>query len=472
MVKQREQMMMENPELRWKGALSFQCNDQRMNEGFQWAKEQALAYAHEGDPVGSWYEAALPNREAFCMRDVSHHIDGAQALGLASHSKNMLLRFAQGISESRDFCSFWEIDRNYRPAPADYRSDADFWYNLPANFDMLDACRRAFCWTGDLDYLNSYDFQNFYRLSTTKYVERWDADGDGMLERTFVNSRRGIPSYNEQSGISAARSMLDLHCVQALGYRSYSFLCQVKGELELAEDYSRKAKEILEHINTVWWDEKAGAYYLIEYQDQTLGHDDNVSGVTTAPLYYHGVLGEQRIRQELLKLNQSEKLSVEGLSHMPDIFYHYGAVEEGYRWLLQLVDPKLYRREYPEASFCAVGSIASELMGVNCDASTRTVSTLDGRPKGMGFAQLENMPVLDGTVQVRHEGNTTTLENQTQGEILWDVGFYGEFSAFSTSASKHWLPRAIHKKDAAGHFISHAVLSVKRGQKISVTAVE
>jgi len=24
-------------------------------------------------------------------------------------------------------------------APVDYKSDADFWYNLPANFDIIDA---------------------------------------------------------------------------------------------------------------------------------------------------------------------------------------------------------------------------------------------------------------------------------------------------------------------------------------------
>jgi len=31
--------------------------------------------------VGYWYEAALPGREAFCMRDVSHQSIGAETLG-------------------------------------------------------------------------------------------------------------------------------------------------------------------------------------------------------------------------------------------------------------------------------------------------------------------------------------------------------------------------------------------------------
>lgn len=35
---------------------------------FDWAKNQSLAYAFDDDPVGLWYEASLPGREAFCMR--------------------------------------------------------------------------------------------------------------------------------------------------------------------------------------------------------------------------------------------------------------------------------------------------------------------------------------------------------------------------------------------------------------------
>ncbi len=40
-----------------------------------------------------------------------------------------------------------------RPASADYKSDAEFWYNLPANFDVLDACYRMYLWTGNKAYI-------------------------------------------------------------------------------------------------------------------------------------------------------------------------------------------------------------------------------------------------------------------------------------------------------------------------------
>ncbi len=64
------------------GNLEFSCSLSELNRGFSWAKEQALAYVHDGeDPVGLWYEAALPARDAFCMRDTAHHAQARQPSG-------------------------------------------------------------------------------------------------------------------------------------------------------------------------------------------------------------------------------------------------------------------------------------------------------------------------------------------------------------------------------------------------------
>ncbi|HCO84947.1 MAG TPA: hypothetical protein DIT95_15650, partial [Arenibacter sp.] len=46
--------------------LIFVSSDKELNKAFNWAKNKALSYAHDNnDPVGYWYEAALPDREAF-----------------------------------------------------------------------------------------------------------------------------------------------------------------------------------------------------------------------------------------------------------------------------------------------------------------------------------------------------------------------------------------------------------------------
>src|ERR1700683_4950892 len=117
--------------------LELRSSDTRLVQSFNWAKQQAMAYVFDGDPVGPWYEAALPGRRAFCMRDVSHQVAGAQALGLSKYTHNMLRRFAENISASKGWCSYWEINYLNHPAPIDFKSDEEFWYNLPANFDVL-----------------------------------------------------------------------------------------------------------------------------------------------------------------------------------------------------------------------------------------------------------------------------------------------------------------------------------------------
>ncbi len=154
--------------------LDFASSDARLVDSFRWARQQALSYVFDDDPVGPWYEASLPGRHAFCMRDTAHQADGAQALGLTRYNHNMLRRFAENIAASRDWCSYWEIDRLNRPAPVDYKSDAEFWYNLPANFDILDTCYRMFLWTGDRSYIEDPVFLNFYERTITDYTKRWD----------------------------------------------------------------------------------------------------------------------------------------------------------------------------------------------------------------------------------------------------------------------------------------------------------
>ena len=162
--------------------LSLTTSDERLLKCFQWAKAQALAYVRTGDPVGPWYEAALPGRHAFCMRDVAHQALGAHALGLAAQNRNMLRKFAVNISESKDWCTYWEINRHDKPAPVDYTNDKEFWYNLPANFDVLDACYRMYLWTHDEAYLEDPAFLAFYEHTVTDYVRRWDIGFDKLLD--------------------------------------------------------------------------------------------------------------------------------------------------------------------------------------------------------------------------------------------------------------------------------------------------
>ena len=149
----------------------------------------------------------MPGRNAFCMRDVSHQTTGAAALGLYEANRNMLGRFALSAEPSRNWAGYWEIDDKGQPSIADYRSDDDFWFNLPANFDVLDAIVRMWRWTGDGTYRNDPRLQLFFRETLIDYMTQWQLQPDTILTRprianrrlekgAFVNAR-GIPSYTE-----------------------------------------------------------------------------------------------------------------------------------------------------------------------------------------------------------------------------------------------------------------------------------
>jgi hypothetical protein len=425
----------------------FQSSDPELNKAFEWAKRQALAYAFEDDPVGPWYEASLPGRDAFCMRDVAHQSMGAHVLGLHRHTKNMLMKFAENVSESKDWCSYWEINRFGLPAPVDYVNDALFWYNLPANFDVLDCCYRMYLWTGDRVYIDHPVFLNFYERTVKDYVERWDLGLDGIMTRQrILNTRgrtdpdnrfqtnRGIPSYDE--GGTDFTVALDQLVIQYAGYLAYARIQQHRGNLEEAHEFLTKAREVKAFLNDEWWDTANNRYYSHMNLDRQLVQHRHSRAVP----YYGATDDGAKIKAVLDglvgSLDESPPFFVEGTSHLPEIFYRYGRPEPAYDVLLELTERD--RREYPEVSFSVVGSFVTGLMGVELEARSPTealvkghhvdqiLTTLPQLTAKTAWAEIRHVPVRANDISVRHDGTLkTTLTNNRGPSFLWKARFMG-----------------------------------------------
>lgn len=391
------------------GSIQFRCSDEELNTGFRWAKEQALAYVHPADGekptlVGPWYEAALPGRDAFCIRDVCHQANGAHALGLEHHTKNMLLRFAQSIAASRDYCCFWEIDKHYRPAPVDYTSDTDFWYNLPANFDLLACCLRMYKLTGDRDYIESEDFLHFYRLTMDQYIAKWDTNGDGIPEGS--GTRRGIPSYEESEGGGSAQ-MLDLLAAESAAMFAYAEICELCGES--GEIYREKGDRILQEIDR-WWDESQGRYHFTKRRDGSLGHISHIA-VECVP-YFSASHDEHKMSVTLDNLHRRglmNAINVEVGSHLAEIFYKHNRPEQAEHWLRHYTSPELKRRDYPEVSFACVGAYVFGLMGIRYDCETQTITANPVFPEKITFAELTSLPVYGRTADISAENGKVSI---------------------------------------------------------------
>jgi len=450
--------------------LEFESSDAKLTAAFVWAKTQALDYAFpastQGDPVGDWYEAALPSRFAFCMRDVSHQATGAQVLGLGAFNLNMLGKFARGISPARDFCSYWEIDKWDRPAPVDYKNDKDFWYNLTANFDVLDACWRQYLWTGDKDYIEDPAFLGFYGLSFKEYIGAWDKDGDGVPEHRPEYGYRGLGGYDEGPFADKALYAADLIAAMARASDSYATLLEHRGETAATGALRERAAGLRKMYNE-WWSDERGKYADGRTAGGGLVYQDLIwNGVF--PLYFGFIPAGMRRDATLRRVLDSEPEGIEIESYLPEIFYRYGQDEAGYARILALTDPAKERREYPEVPFAVVGAIATGLMGIEPDARTRTVATRSRLTVGTEWAELRNVPVFDNAIDIRHDGRRgTSVAVRSGGSLVWKAVVDGRWKELTVNGVAR---RALQGVDEAGRSVSWVMVKLAAGEKAVVAA--
>ena len=458
--------------------LEFRSSDTRLVKSFTWAKQQALAYVFDGDPVGPWYEAALPGRRAFCMRDVSHQAAGAQALGLSQYTHNMLHRFAENISASKDWCSYWEINYLNQPAPVDYKNDKEFWYNLPANFDVLDACYRMYLWTGDKSYIDDPVFLNFYNHTVTDYTRRWDLGLDHIMARENGVQEppyfHGDPSYEE-----SRRDMvlgIDLLATQYAGYRSFAAVQAIRGNWEAAQMYLRSAEDVKSLVNSKWWN--PGGNYFYGFLDS----NHQFQGRAGADLLYRDVVDDgpkaQSALNTLLKTARDEPAgAVEPESHYAEILYRYGDPGAAYAEIMDLTRPGRERQEYPEVSYSVVGAIVNGLMGITVEPAVpiedmaqgkqfkTVVRTLPGLTAQTAWAELRNLPIGTGSIAVRHDGEQkTALVNHEQTVVAWEAAFPGSFATLVVNGKAVRAHNGLH----FGHATTWVRVPVQPGKSASV----
>jgi hypothetical protein len=451
--------------------LEFKSSLPALDRVFAWAKEQALAYVFTGDPVGDWYEAALPKREAFCMRDVSHQAAGANALGLAAINKNLFRKFAVNISEAKDWCTYWEINRHDKPAPIDYRNDKEFWYNLPANFDVLDAIGRQYLWTGDRAYLDDPVFLNFYARTVNEYVERWALSPSRIMTRPVImnlavpldskdpyRASRGLSSYNEdEEGLNVGA---DLPAAQYAAYKAYALLLGQRGDKTGAAAFEKKAAAAKDFFHRTWWDAAADRYFVLHSPDGRFRH-----GIGQEFLVYFGITAAGAPTKQAVRESVERKdINIEMRSYYPEIFFRHGEDAAALKTILYLGDPSTKRREYPEVSYAVIGALTRGLMGLEPDARDGSAATRPHLSGEVGWAEIKNVPVLQTVVAVKHTGRTRTeFKNAGPAALTWKAGFPGGWDAIAIDGKAQKAERA---RDESGAVYSFIRLKVEPGRTV------
>lgn len=439
----------------------FNSDNQLLNDGFIWAKRQALQFVFENDTVGKWYESSLPGRDAFCMRDVSHQSTGAQILGLADHNQNMLKKFAANISASKDWCSYWEINKENLPAPEDYKNDSSFWYNLPANFDMLDACYRMYQWTGDSTYLTDTIFLNFYNKIVTDFVTVWDKDQDGILENPRQNWPRGIPTYWESDHTDIVTGS-DLLASMYAAFFAYSRMLDYAGDTTYSAEMKVKADTIQAIFNRNWWNQSGNKFYTGKNSDGSFDFSD-IAILKFYPLYHTIINDKRKIELTLNSLNGS--YHVEESSYLAEIFFRYNQNEKGLKQLLKQIDPNLNRRDYPENSFSVIGAFAVGLMGIEPHASQNLIATISHLSPPTSWAEMKNIPVFNNLIGVHHSGSKESrMTNQTGDEFLWQAAFPIISNVLTVNGESTRCERTVRN----GLTISYVIVRLKAGETTTV----
>jgi len=430
--------------------ITFNSSNQKLNEAFFWAKNKALSFAHDSqDVVGPWYEAALPNREAFCMRDVSHQAIGAELLGLGKHNFNMFLKFGQNITADMDYCSYWEINRYNLPAPIDYETKKDFWYNLPANFDVIYNAHRLYQWTGKKEYIENEVLQNFYKLSMNEYVDHWDLGYQEVQTRdrnlhvsndsTRFSNKRGIPTYNE-GGRGETKLGIDMTASLIAAYQAMAKLSKAKGDLSYYKFYIDKAQKEKRFLDDFWWDSQQNVFRSILYEngefDYFMVGDDQAF---LHYLLYFEVLSDQNKIDELVNAYAKNytKLIVELKSYLPIIFYENGKSAIANQMIIDLCSVENKRRDYPENSFTIIEHLTRGLMGIAVDASSNTFVSLSRIEKQEDWAEMKQIPILSNSISIMHIGRSKSIAINAAGPVInWSAKFLGDHEFLYVNGEK------------------------------------
>ena len=344
-------------------------------------------------------------------------------------------------------------------------SDSDFWYCLPANFDVLNCCYRQFLATGNRQYLDDPVFRNFYDRTVSDYVSRWDKDGGGIPESYRRYGRRGIGSYTEDLEEHALMGG-DLVAAEFAAFQAYSKMESLLGNERLAAQYRAKADSLRELYGGKWWDAKGKRFYTSQWQDGSYHERDPVAPFD---LWFGIPVDGLKTERALDRLLVQQPPDVEELSYVPEIAYRYGRDAAGYAALMRLTDPKLARREYPEVSFAAVGAVANGLMGISIDAPAQTVETLAHLTRETPWARLRHVPVMQNEIAVEHRAlEETKLTNEDGPAILWKACFPGHPVQLQVDGKR---AESIEGRGANGQIYNCTVVTVKSGRSHVAHAV-
>ncbi|MER6942907.1 hypothetical protein ABT294_02675 [Nonomuraea sp. NPDC000554] len=470
-------------------------------ELFEWSKAKAGSWVHQdgapgplnvderqpgGTGEGTYapsYWAGYAHRSGYYSRDFAHQLAGAHILGLANENKNMLRSFAASATEEHKFYPVWALNFDAKTyLDIDYRSPTNFVREVPATFELVEKANEAYRWSGDRSYVDDPVFWDYYRHATGEFVTLHDGRrANGVAEGTGKGIFQGAASYNE-SGDEPLAEAGDAIGAQYQAYRALADLAFDKRDVKASLAAAKKARDLKRYFNDTWSVKPGTGEFVRAYTvDGTPLTGFGKENSWFMPM--KGIIDAGPRNDAYLDFIDAEASgagkpgNIEAITYLPDTFFRHNRNETAWKWMQYVYDQRESKHvssrqglngDYPEVSFTLVSQTVEGLMGIQPDAPRRTVATLSRLPADIGWLQVDDVPVGNGTVSVRHDGQTsTTFTNGSDGPRFWEARFLGEHRWLEVNGHRvAGLPKVID-----GVRYTMAVVPVRGGQTATAKIV-
>jgi uncharacterized protein YjdB/tetratricopeptide (TPR) repeat protein len=499
------------------GLVTLESSNTLLEDNFKWATGQALEFVQTGKtgpvnvskpgetgPFVSYipsYWAGYKHRTAFYSRDFVHQAPGASILGLHNENFSMFQTFAKGMTEARKWYTLWAYNFDASNYTIDWRSDTNFVREVPAQFELVEKAYKQYLWTGNEDYINDPYLWEFYTKSVTDFITLHDTNGNGVAEGTGGGIYSGAVSYNERSDEKIIEAG-DAIGSQYQAFLAYANMLEAKGNSAEAANYFAKAQQLKDYFNNDWSikdDDKAGIYaralgidghtkysgfgkenswfmpmkLITEPGQRNSNYLDYISGQIGNGLLYDSPTAKARLDRS------NSPSNIEAYSYLPDTFYPYNRVDEGWKWLKFLMETRpnkheqfnagtLTNGEYPEISYTIISNIIEGLMGIEPNAPKHAVVTAPRLASEVPDVKVDFLKIGANELSIAHTGNTKTeLANKKGTEPLsWEARFYGNYPTITLNGTD--MP-ALHKT-VNGVKVSYITTSVDAGATVQAEA--
>ncbi|MQS16888.1 hypothetical protein F7Q99_33055 [Streptomyces kaniharaensis] len=430
------------------------------------------------------YWAGYPFRSDFYSRDFAHQLVGAHLLGLDAQNKTMLRAFAASATEVNKLYPVWSINFDARTyGSIDYRSPARFVRELPAPFELVEKAGEAYRWTGDRDYADDPALGRYVRNTLGPFIAQHpgpvDNGGVPIPQATSRSIFAGTASYAENATSTYAQAG-DALGAQYQAYLAAAMLAEARGDGTAASGYRQAAAELRRYVNTTWSVDPQHPGEVVHGYDTSRRPLTGWGYEASVLMPVKQLLDPGPRRDAYLAYVDAQdsgpqrSANLEAYTYLPDAFFANQDGDTAWKWMREIhrgVDQvhasgRMLNGDYPEVPFTLLAQTVQGLLGVEPDAAAGTLVTASRLPASMGWLQVADIPVGDGTVTVRHDGRrSSTLTNTGAAELTWEARFPGSHSGITVDG----IARPVRTITLDGRTYTVATVPVASGRSATVT---